>query len=45
MQKLSEDVEDFPDAYQRERAERLGVSKSAIYYALKRLNITFKKKH
>jgi len=43
MQKLSEDVEAFPDAYQHERAVRLGVSKSAIYYALKRLNITFKK--
>ncbi len=43
MAKLAIDVENFPDAYQRERAARLGVSKSAIYYALKRLNITLKK--
>lgn len=43
MAKLAQDIDDFPDAYQRERAVRLGVSKSAIYYALKRLNVTFKK--
>ncbi|MBD2784507.1 transposase, partial [Xenorhabdus sp. DI] len=29
--------------YQWERAKRLGVSQSAIHYALKRLKITFKK--
>ncbi|MDE9590564.1 IS630 transposase-related protein, partial [Xenorhabdus bovienii] len=37
------DVQNYPDDYQWERAKRLGVTQSAIHYALKRLNITFKK--
>jgi len=41
---LLKDVEQYPDAYQRERAERLGVSESAIWQALKKLNISRKKK-
>ena len=43
MTKLIEDIEKYSDAYQYERAERLGVSKAGIWYALKRLNITYKK--
>ncbi|MDC9594205.1 IS630 transposase-related protein [Xenorhabdus sp. IM139775] len=37
------DVQNYPDDYQWERAKRLGVSQSAVHYALKRLNITVKK--
>ena len=43
MEKLKKDINDFPDAYQWERAKRLNVSKSTIHYALRRLNITYKK--
>jgi len=43
MDALRKDVEDYPDAYQYERALRFGVSQSAIYYALRRLDITNKK--
>jgi transposase len=41
--KLLEDITQYPDAYQSERAERLGVSKSCIWKNLKKLNITYKK--
>jgi len=40
---LKRDVEHYPDAYQYERAARLGVSKYCIWYSLKQLNITYKK--
>lgn len=40
---LLKDVKKYPDAYQYERAERLGASKAGICYALKRLKITYKK--
>ena len=43
MEALKEDVERYPDGYQTERAERLGVSKTGIAYALKRLGISYKK--
>lgn len=43
MEALKKDVELYPDAYQRERAKRLEVSESCIFYALKRLKITYKK--
>ena len=43
MAKLRKDVEENPDHYQYERAERFGVSQSAIFYALKRLKISNKK--
>ena len=43
MEALSLDVENYPDAYQYERAARLGVSKSCIHYGLKRLGISVKK--
>ena len=43
MHSLVKDVEQYPDAYQFERAKRLGVSKPGIAHALKRLNISYKK--
>ena len=41
---LLKDVADYPDSYQFERAERLGVSASGIAKALKRCGITHKKR-
>ena len=43
MEKLKQDVKDYPDAYQYERAERLSVSSNKVLYALRRLGITYKK--
>ena len=43
MEALSKDVKENPDLYQYERAKTFGVSQSAIYYALKRLNISNEK--
>ena len=43
MQALELDVEKHPDAYLEERAKRLGVSASGVFYALRRLEITNKK--
>ena len=43
MQALAEDVNQHPDAYLAERAQRLGVSSSGIWHALRRLNISRKK--
>lgn len=43
MEKLKKDVMDFPDDYQWERAKRLNVTQAGIHYALKRLNISYKK--
>ena len=43
MNALKEDVEKYPDGYIQERAERLGVSKSGIWWTLKCLKITYKK--
>ena len=40
---LKRDVEQYPDAYQFERGARLGVSEYCVWYALKQLNITYKK--
>ena len=37
MEALEQDVKQYPDAYQYERAARLGVSQRAIGNALKRL--------
>ena len=45
MEALKLDVEKYPDAYQYERAERLSVSEGCVFHALKRLNVTYKKKH
>ena len=44
MEALKQDIETCPDGYQYERAKRLGVSKACIWYALKRLSVTYKKK-
>ncbi|CAK0767527.1 transposase [Gammaproteobacteria bacterium] len=41
---LARDVAMHPDAYQFERAKRLGVSRSGIGQALKRMRISYKKK-
>ena len=41
---LRRDVEDYPDAYQYERAERFKVSTRGICDALRRLKISRKKK-
>lgn len=43
MEKLRQDVAQYPDAYMYERAERLGVSRTCIQYALQRLHVTYKK--
>jgi len=43
MNALRKDVEDYPDAYQYERARRFGVTQKAIWVALKKLDITYKK--
>ena len=43
-EKLKQDVEPYPDAYQYERAQRLRVSQRGIGYTLKRLRISRKKK-
>lgn len=43
MDALKRDIEQYPDAYQYERAGRLGVSQKGIFEALKRLGVTYKK--
>jgi len=44
MEALKQDLRDDPDAYQYERAARLGVTQTAICYALKKkLGVTYKK--
>lgn len=43
MKALAQHVEDYPDAYQRERAQHFNVAKSTICYALKRLKLSRKK--
>ena len=40
---LARDVREYPDAYQSERAKRLGVSEKGVGHALRRMNITYKK--
>ena len=43
METLQNHVNEFPDAYLHERAELFNVTPSAIYYALIRLGISYKK--
>ena len=43
MEALAKDVKEHPDLYQYERAKKFGVSQSTIFYALKRLKISYKK--
>lgn len=40
---LEQDLRDYPDAYQYERAARLGVAQNAIFYALKKRRVSYKK--
>ena len=44
MAALARDVLAYPDAYQYERAHRLGVSEKGIGHALRRMGISYKKK-
>ena len=43
LDKLRQDVIDFPDSYQYERAERFDVCPKAIWQALKKIGVTYKK--
>ncbi len=43
MEQLKADVAAHPDSDYYERAKRLGVSKNGIYWALKRLGVSYKK--
>jgi transposase len=43
MATLSEDIRQYPDGYQYERAARLEVSRQGIWHALRRLGVTYKK--
>ena len=44
VEALAADLRDYPDAYQHERAARLGVTQNAICYALKnKLRVSYKK--
>lgn len=43
MEGLKQDVQKNPEAYLSERAKRFGVSVTGIFYALRRLNISYKK--
>ena len=43
MEALAKDVKQYPDSYLYERAKRLTVSNNTVLYALRRLNVTYKK--
>ena len=43
VEKLKQDILDYPDAYLKERAKRLGVSDHCISQNLKKLGVTYKK--
>jgi len=43
LDKLAKDVDKYPDAYQYERAERFDVTPKAIWQALRKLGVTYKK--
>jgi transposase len=43
LARLREDIGDYPDAYQYERAARFGVTPKAIWKALRELAVTYKK--
>ena len=45
LETLAQDVSDTPDAYQYERAVRFGVTPKAIWQALRKLGVTYKKSH
>lgn len=44
LAKLQQAVEEKPDAYLKELAELFDVTEQAVFYALKKLKITYKKK-
>jgi len=44
MDALAQDIINYPDAYQYERARRLGVSQKGINHALHRMEVSYKKK-
>ena len=44
LEKLAQDVCDQPDGYQYERAARFGVTPKAIWQALRKLGVTYKKR-
>jgi transposase len=44
MDGLKQDVKDYPDGYNYERADRMKCSTTGIFEALRRLKITYKKK-
>ena len=43
LEALAQDVRDYPDDFQYERAQRFGVTQKAIWGALKKLRVTYKK--
>ncbi len=43
MDALAKDVKDNPDSCQYERAKKFGVGQSTIFYALRRLKVSYKK--
>lgn len=43
LEVLRQDIRAYPDAYQYERAARLGVAQNAIFHALQKLRISYKK--
>lgn len=43
MDALRRDIEQYPDAYQYERAVRFGVHQNTVHHALKKLKVTYKK--
>jgi hypothetical protein len=43
MDLLKETVDKTPDSYLRELAEPFGVSTTAVFYALRKMNYTLKK--
>ncbi len=43
MEALKKDIEEHPDGFLYERAERLEVSKSGVFYAMRRLGVSYKK--
>lgn len=43
IEKLKQDILDYPDGYLKERAERLGVSDHCISRNLKKIGVTYKK--
>jgi len=43
LEDLKQDILKYPDAYLKERAQRLGVSDHCISLNLKKLNVTYKK--